>query len=91
MSPVPMTPVSFTPLRGLMAVADRIACSLERKFHFQVWHGADGLRGVVQQKLTEVGVPETPITLVGNPGLTLRAFAEQSGFIRPKKRMRRVK
>ena len=63
---------------------------MERKFHVQMWHGSEGLRGVIEQKLVEVGVPEQPIPIVSNPALTPRAVAEQTGFIRRKKRMRRV-
>jgi len=84
-------PIVFTPLNGLMAVADAVASAFERRFNVRLWHGDEGLRGVIQQKLTEMGVPEKPIQLTGSPDITPRAFAEHIGFIRRKKTLRRVK
>lgn len=91
MSTLHSIPIVFTPLNSLMAVADRIAWMIERKFNIALWQGEDGLRGVIQQKLTEMGVPQKPIQLTGSPDITPRAFAEHIGFVRRKKPLRRVK
>ena len=84
-------PIVFTPLNGLMAIGDKLAALFEAKFGVKLWHGDEGLRGVIQQKLTELGVPEKPIQLTGSPEITPRAFAKHVGFIRRKKPLRRVK
>jgi hypothetical protein len=86
--PVRQTPM-FTPHRGLMALAERLARLAERRYGVQLWDGEEGLGSVVEQKLKELKVPEKPIQI--GQVLTPRQLAEQTGFIRKKRTARRIK
>jgi hypothetical protein len=79
-------PVQFTPAKGLLAVGKRLADHLGLG---QLWEGQNGLEGVIEQKLNEIGVPQKPIDITGPQGLTVRQFAEESGFIKRRKPQRR--
>ena len=79
----------FTPHRGLMALAERLARLAERRYGVQLWDGEEGLGSVVEQKLKELKVPEKPIQI--GQVLTPRQLAEQTGFIRKKRTARRIK
>lgn len=85
----PALPKTFTPHRGLMALAERLARLAERRYGVQLWDGEEGLGSVVEQKLKELKVPEKPIQL--GQVLTPRQLAEQTGFIKRKRSARRIK
>lgn len=87
MTPVPKRPIVFTPLKGALSVAQLVANRLGLG---ELWHGEDGIEGVITDKLRELGVPHKPVPLTGPQGLTVRKFAEEGGFIR-RKRNRRVR
>ena len=81
-------PLEFTPMKGLMSIGQLIC---DRFGLMELWKGDDGLEGVMQQKLTELGVPKGPVPISGPEGMTIRQVAEQAGFIKRPKAQRRVK
>jgi hypothetical protein len=85
----PQAPLYFRPRHGLIRVAERLVSALGLQ---HLWEGPDGLEAVVSDKLQEMKVPAKPIQLTGEGSvLTPRAVAEQAGFIRKKRNVRRVK
>jgi hypothetical protein len=85
----PALPKTFTPHRGLLALAERVVRLAERKTGLQLWDGEDGVGSVVQQKLKELRVPEKPIQL--GRVVTPRQLAEEVGFVKRKRAARRLK
>lgn len=87
-----MTPTTFTPFKGLMAVAERLTRALELRTGLQLWDGEEGLGLVCDQKLRELKVPVRPIKLdAAGSRLTPRAFAERTGFVKRKRARRAVR
>ena len=80
-------PLKFRPMNGLLNIGRRIVEGLGLA---EFWDGDDGLEGVLRDKLRESGVPEKPIALSGQGGMTPRQVAEHAGFIRRRK-LRKVK
>ncbi len=85
----PTLPKTFTPHKGLMALAERLVRIAERRYGVELWDGENGFGGVVEQKLKELKVPEKPIQL--GQVLTPRQLAEQTGFVKRKRSARRLK
>jgi hypothetical protein len=78
--------LEFRPMQGLMNLGSILA----RRFGLsKYWDGEEGLSGVVQQKLSDMGVPEKPIPLNVPQGMTARQLAEHAGFIKKRKRIKR--
>ena len=77
----------------LFRLAEQGVRFVERRFGLQVWDGAEGLGGVVEDKIRELKVPDKPIT--GEPGavaaVTPRSLAEQVGFIKRRRARKAVK
>jgi hypothetical protein len=89
MTPAKITPIEFTPMKGLLSIGEKLAAAFGLT---QIWAGHDGIEGVMRQKLNEMGIPESSIEISAQEGLTPRQMAEKSGFIKRKRRpQRRVK
>ena len=73
-------PKTFTPHKGLLGIAERLARAVEKKSGLEFWDGEEGLGGVVAELLTSEGVPKKPIEL------TPRKLAEQAGFVKRKRK-----
>jgi hypothetical protein len=89
MTPAAKRPLTFTPMKGLLALLDRAASALGVADH-EVYRGEEGLRAVAEAKLGEIGVPVGAVPLMSSEGgmMTPRQVAEQSGFIRRRKRVK---
>lgn len=81
-------PIDFRPMQGLLHVGERLAAAFGLS---SLWAGNDMLEGVIKTKLSQMGVPETPMPLEGPKAMTIRQMAEESGFIKRSRPQRRLK
>lgn len=78
--------IEFTPVHGLMALGRKLAAHLGIE---DIWHGEDGIEGVMRQKLKELKVPEK--VSVKAQDVSVRGIAENAGFIKRPRAHRRLK
>lgn len=73
----------------LLGIAEQAARIVERKTGFSFWDGEDGLSGVMRDKVRELKVPDKPLDLA--QPVSVRAMAEQAGFIKRRRKLRGAK
>ena len=73
----------------LLDLAKQAARIVEAKTGCSFWDGEDGLSGVLEDKVREMKIPDKPIDLV-RP-VSVRALAEQAGFIKRRRKLRGAK
>lgn len=72
----------------LLRLAEGVTRTIEQRTGVRIWDGEDGLSGVLQDKVRELKIPNRPIDL--QQPVSVRALAEEAGFIR-RRRERRLK
>jgi hypothetical protein len=86
MSSVAKGSLEFRPMQGFLSLADRAAQAIGLKGQGW-WDGDEGLRVVIERKLSDMGVPDQSIPLTGEEGVSPLRMAEHAGFIKKRKRI----
>jgi hypothetical protein len=72
-------------MAGLLHIGEILA---ERFGLGEFWHGDEGIKAVAVAKLQECGVPLEAVPLTGPQAMTPLRFAEHSGFIKRRKKLK---
>jgi hypothetical protein len=74
---------------ALLRLAETVTRKIETATGLSIWDGEDGLSGVMQDKVRELKIPTEPLDL--KRPVSVRALAEQAGFIKARRARKAVK
>lgn len=85
-------PVTFTPFKGCMSIAEKLTRVIERRTGLDLWGGEDGMQSVAADLLREWGCPEKAVSLgTSERPLSPRIVAEKCGLLGKRRAKRRIR